>query len=132
MVARRNVLNNNRNNEDHPLSFGSGIMMDGYYHDFFESVIDGDVDIGASAADDDGDHAIAAMAEETSGDGSISDVGARFRAAMAMRGVGGGPRSIVDAARSFSVPIREPVQNLPMMNSCALQLRTIRCISQNG
>jgi len=112
VVARRNVLNNNRNNEDHPLSFGSGIMMDGYYHDFFESVIDGDVDIGASAADDDGDHAIAAMAEETSGDGSISDVGARFRAAMAMRGVGGGPRSIVDAARSFSVPIREPVQKL--------------------
>lgn len=108
MVARRNILNNS--SADHQLPFGS-VMMDGYYHDFFESVIDGDVDMGGAAADDDDEHAIAAMAVEASALGNrSSSAGARFRAAAAMRGVG--PRSIVDAARSFSVPAREPVQRL--------------------
>lgn len=91
-------------------------MMDGYYHDIFESVIDADVDMSAVAADEDDERAIAAMAVEASGLGNrnsnISGAGARFRAAAAMRGVGVGPRSIVDAARSFSVPAREPVQRL--------------------
>ena len=109
MAARRNILNNS--NEDHQLPFGSGIVMDGYYHEFFESVIDGDVDMGGSAADDDDEHAIAAMAVEASALGNrSSSAGARLRAAAAMRGVG--PRSVFDAARSFSVPAREPVQRL--------------------
>ena len=87
-------------------------MMDGYYHDFFESVIDGDVDMGG-AADDDDEQALAAMAMEASGLGSRGgSASARLRAAAAMRGVGVGPRSVVDAARSFSVPPREPVQRL--------------------
>lgn len=108
-AARRNILNNN---EDH-LPFGGSMMMDGYYHDFFDSVIDGDVDMGAAAADEEEEHAIAAMAMEASSLGSRNiGAGARFRAAAAMRGVGVGPRSIVDAARSFSVPARESVQAL--------------------
>ena len=102
--------NNDNNNEDHHLPFGSGIMMDGYYHDFFESVIDGDVDMNAAAADNDDEHAIAAMAMGASGVGNRNS--ARFRAAAAIRGMGVGPRSIVDAARSFSVPARESVQRL--------------------
>ncbi len=86
--------------------------MDGYYHDFFESVIDGDVDMGA-AADDDDEQALAAMAVDASGLGSRGgSASARLRAAAAMRGVGVGPRSIVDAARSFSVPARDSVQGL--------------------
>lgn len=106
MAARRNILNGG--NEDQ-LPFGS-IMMDGYYHDFFESVIDGDVDIGASAADDDDDdHAVAAMAIEASGLSNRSgSAGARLRAAAAIRGVG--PRSVFDAARSLSMPPRETIQ----------------------
>lgn len=111
MVARRNILNNNdNNNEDHHLPFGSGIMMDGYYHDFFESVIDGDADMNAAAADDDDEHAIAAIAMGASGVGNRNS--ARFRAAAAIRGMGVGPRSIVDAARSFSAPARETVRRL--------------------
>ena len=109
IAARRNILNNS--NEDHQLPFG-GIMMDGYYHDFFESMIDGDVDMGAAAADDDDDeHAMALMAMEASRlSNRSSSAGTRFRAAAAMRGVG--PRLGFDAARSFALPPRETAQRL--------------------
>jgi hypothetical protein len=130
VAARRNILNNNNSNNnnnnnnnndnEHHLPFGSGMMMDGYYHEFFESVMDGDVDMNAAAAAAaaDEDDEIAAMAMEVTGVGSSSSsssnsVSARSRAAVAaIRGAGGGPRSIVDAARSFPVAAREPVQRL--------------------
>ena len=83
-------------------------MGDGYYHDFFESIIDGDVDMNAAGAGDD-EHHWEDMVVEASGVGnSISNIhgaAARYRAAVSMRGVGAAPRP-------FPVPGREVTQRL--------------------
>ena len=82
LLGRRNNLNNN--DDEHHLPFGNGLLMDGYYHEFFESVMDGDVDMNAvAAADEDDDNEIAAMAMEIAGNSARTRTAAAIRTVVA-------------------------------------------------
>jgi len=108
LAVRRNMLgssgggsNSNSNNDEQHISLGGMLMMDGYYHDFFESVIDPD-----AHRDVDDEQAVVDVPAEAPGIGSSSMINNRSAAAirfgMAMRGAAADARPIGASARESS------------------------------